>query len=267
MSRRLSPRSTGQVPDRPCRVAVRVACAGVSAVGTGVGAEPSSTWKISWWIRPRSTPRPRRACSAPWTSPKGPQRNQPSMVSTGSSEGRSVASRSRSSLAGRQTRLLFLPGEDGDQLEAVGVAVLQVGDLVEEHRGRGGAVAADQAEPGLGLTGEQGGRDRQDGGDAAAADDGREVAGAGASEKRPIGSMTSTRSPTASSLRAYVEKAPPSTSRMPTRRTGTWPTGVAGAQIEYVRRISSPARRCGAGRGAGRGGAGTSRGARAGPRR
>ncbi len=61
----------------------------------------------------------------------------------------------------------------------------------------------------------------------------------GSRTKRPAGAITSTVSPTASSLSAYVENSPPSTRRTPTR-SDRGPSGsVTGAQIEYVRRTSA----------------------------
>lgn len=53
--------------------------------------------------------------------------------------------------AGRQTGLLLLTGEHRHQLEPVRVAVLEVGDLVQEHRRGRGPVAPDQTEPGRRL--------------------------------------------------------------------------------------------------------------------
>lgn len=66
--------------------------------------------------------------------------------------------------------------------------------------------------------------------------------GAGSRVNRPAGVITSSSSPTLISFSAYVEKAPPSTSRTPTRSVrGPSPSGAgAGEQIEYVRRISAP---------------------------
>lgn len=47
-------------------------------------------------------------------------------------------------------------------------------------------------------------------------------------------------SPTASSLRAYAENSPPSTSRTPIRRNSGPSAPGAGVHSEYVRRISAP---------------------------
>jgi hypothetical protein len=106
------------------------------------------------------------------------------------------------------------------QRQARQVAVLEVLELLGEHRRALPAVAVDQREARLRLGREHRLHDRQDRRDAAAAGDAEVVARAVASsgtKKRPSGVITCSVSPTLSDSSAHDENTPPGTLRMPTR--------------------------------------------------
>ena len=150
-----SPSCTGQLPERPSRVAVTVAAApgpvpaSVRPWSRRVASGASVTWKISWWIRAPRHPE-RRAALARRPGPGRAARTGTSRRcrSTGSSAGSSPVSRSSSSRPGGQPACCSSRESDRHQLEAVREAVLEVGDLLQEHRRGGRSVAAYQAEAG-----------------------------------------------------------------------------------------------------------------------
>ncbi len=175
VSSSVSPSSTGQVPERPSSVAVRAACE-ASPEACAAAARRRPHGRSPGGCGP-SAP---RALQGPLGVPHQPQ---------GTAQEPAVDVRERQQRRKQPRQALLVeapltagpsaapPGQHRDQLEPLGVAVLQVRDLVQEHRRRGGAVTAHQAEARFRFAVQQGRRHGQDRGDAAAADDCREVPG------------------------------------------------------------------------------------------
>ena len=140
---------------------------------------------------------------------------------------------------GQQLALLHLAAQQVHQLEPGRVAVLQVGELVEEHHVALGAVAVDQTDlvdVRVGQRQRHHGQHRRDAG--AGSHERRSAQAASGSPNRPIGVITSRcRRPRASSPDFSERTSPREGQFTPIRRHGA----PGSTHIEYDRRISSPA--------------------------
>ena len=133
----------------------------------------------------RSTPRASRVSRSSTTMACGPHRNHSSTSSGGTSVSSSRSSRGPSSRPDSSSTRPGLAGEQVQQLEPIGVAVLEVLELLGEHHAAAGAVDVQQGDPGLRLLLQHGRHDRQHRRDPAPRGDARVRARFGRRARRP----------------------------------------------------------------------------------